>query len=55
MYGYITVMSSNHSKTAVCGSSFDYLDDWEVINGCHLNQTSVPQLIKDFGHISWLA
>ena len=39
-------MSSNKSETAVCGSLFEDLDDWEVITGCHQNWTSVSQLIE---------
>ena len=39
-------MSSNESETAVCGSLFEDLDDWEVITGCHQNWTSVSQLIE---------
>ena len=38
--------SSNESETAVCGSLFEDLNDWEVITGCHQNRTSVPQLIE---------
>ena len=44
--GYTTLMSSNENETAVCGSLFEDLDDWEVITGCHQNWTSVPQLIE---------
>ena len=44
--GYTTLMSSDDSETAVCGSFFDDLDDWEVITGCHQNRTSFPQLIE---------
>ena len=45
---YTTLMSSNESKTAICGPPppFDDLDDWEVIACCHLNRTSAPQLIE---------
>ena len=42
----ITPMNSNESRTAVCGSLFEDLDDWEVITGGHQNQTSVSQLIE---------
>ena len=39
-------MSSNESKTVcVCLPHFDDLDDWEVMTGCQLNRTSIPQLI----------
>ena len=34
---------------------FDDLDDWEVITGCHLNRTSVPQLVRTLVSLSWLA
>ena len=44
--GYITLMSSNVSETAVCGSLYEDLNDWEVIPGCHHNWTSVSQLIE---------
>ena len=33
----------------------DDLDDWEVISGCHQNQTLVPQLIETLVSTSWLA
>ena len=43
-------MSSNKSETAVCGSLFEDLDDWEVITGYHQNRTLVSQPIETLAY-----
>ena len=52
MYDSLTRTSTVHCTVEVLVKQlslwflFHYLDDWEVITGCHQNRTSVPQLVE---------